>query len=44
MQDKVGPLEDNAGIIITQGFLMPEELNMHFCSVFRREDTTSLPV
>ena len=28
VRDKVGPLEDNAGNIITQGFLMAEELNM----------------
>ena len=41
---KVGPLEDNAGNIITQGFLMAEELNMYFSSVFTREDTCSLPV
>ena len=40
----VGPLEDNAGDIITGGFLMAEELNMHFSSVFTREDTSSLPV
>ena len=32
VRDKVGPLEDNAGNIITQGFLMAEELNMHFSS------------
>ena len=38
------PLEDNAGNIITQGVLMAEELNMHFSSVFTREDTSSLPV
>ena len=37
VRDKVGPLEDNAGNIITQGFLMAEELNMHFSSVFTRE-------
>ena len=30
--------------IITQGFLMTEELNMHFSSVFTREDTSSIPV
>ena len=42
--DKVGPLEDNAGNIITQGCLMAEELNVHFSSVFTREDTSSLPV
>ena len=40
VRDKVGPLEDNAGNIITQGFLMAEELNMHFSSVFTREDTS----
>ena len=43
---KVEPVVDNAGNIITQGFLMAEELNrpMHFSSVFTREDTSSLPV
>ena len=40
----MGPLEDNAGNTITQGFLMTKELNMHFSSVFTREDTCSLPV
>ena len=45
VRDKVGPLEDNAGNIITQGFLMAEELNMHFfSSVFTREDICLLPV
>ena len=44
VRDKVGPLEDNAGDIITDGFLMAEELNMHFSSVFTRENTISLPV
>ena len=44
VRDKVGPLEDNVGNIITQGFLMAEELNMQFSSVFTREDTSSLPV
>ena len=44
VRDKVGPLEDNAGNIITQGFVMAEELNMHFSSVFTREDTSSVPV
>ena len=44
VRDKVGPLEDNAGNIITQGFVKAEELNMHFSSVFTREDTCSLPV
>ena len=44
VRDRVGPLEGNAGNKITQGILMAEELNMHFSSVFTREDTTSLPV
>ena len=43
-RDKVGPLEDIAGDKITEGILMAEELNMHFSSVFTREDTSSLPV
>ena len=30
--------------IITEGCLMAEELNVHFSSVFTREDTSSLPV
>ena len=37
-------MEDNAGNIPTEGLFMAEELNMHFSSVFRREDTSSLPV
>ena len=44
VRDKVGPLEDNAGNIITYGCLMVDELNMHFSSVFTRKDTSSLPV
>ena len=44
VRDKVGPLEDNAGIKISQGCLLAEELNMHFSSVFTREDTSSIPV
>ena len=30
VRDRVGPLEDNVGNIITQGVLKAEELNMHF--------------
>ena len=41
VRDKVGPLEGNAGNIIIQGFVIAEELNMHFSSVFTREDTCS---
>ena len=44
VRDNVGPLEDNAGNIITEGVLMAEKLNMHFSSEFTREDTSSLPV
>ena len=44
VRDRVGPLEDNAGNIIAHGVLMAEELNMHFSSVFTREDSSSLPV
>ena len=35
---------DNSGNIITQELLMAEELNMHFSSVFTRQDTSSLHV
>ena len=44
VRDKVGPLVDNAGNIIIQGFFLAEELNTHFSSVSTREDTSSLPV
>ena len=38
VQDKVGPLEDSAGNIISQGFLMAEDLNGYFSSVFTKEE------
>ena len=44
VQDKVGPLEGSNGNIITEGFLMAENLNEYFSSVFTREDTSALPV
>ena len=44
VHDKVGPLEDSAGNIISQGFLMAEDLNGYFSSVFTKEDISSLPV
>ena len=44
VQDKVGPLEDSAGNIVSQGFLMAEDLNGYFSSVFTKEDISSLPV
>ena len=37
-RDMVGPLEDSGGNIITQGFLMTEDVNGYFSSVFTRED------
>ena len=44
VQDKVGPLEDSAGNIISPGFLIAEDLNGYFSSVFTREDIISLLV
>ena len=41
---KVGPLEDRAGNIISQGFLVAEDLNEYFSTVFTRDDVSSLPV
>ena len=44
VQDKVGPLEGSDGNIITEGFLMADNLNEYFSSVFTREDISTLPV
>ena len=44
VKDKVGPLEDSAGNIVSQGFLMAEDLNGYFSSAFTKEDISSLPV
>ena len=44
VQDKVGPLEGSDGNIITEGFLMADNLNEYFSSVFTREDISILPV
>ena len=44
VRDKVGPLDENAGKVITRGVLMADGLNMHFSSVISRDDTSSLPV
>ena len=44
VQDKVGPLENNRGNIISDGFQMAEVLNEYFSSVFTAEDMSSLPV
>ena len=44
VRDKVGPLENNSGNIISDGFQMAEVLNKYFSSVFTTEDISSLPV
>ena len=44
VRDKVGPLENNRGNIISDGFQMTEVLNEYFSSVFTTEDISSLPV
>ena len=44
VRDKVGPLENNRGNIISDGFQMAEVLNEYFSSVFITEDISSLPV
>ena len=44
IRDKIGPLEDSAGNIISHSVLMAEDLNGYFSSVFTRKDISSLPV
>ena len=44
VRDKVGPLENKSGNIISDGFQMTEVLNKYFSSVFTTEDISSLPV
>ena len=44
VRDKVGPLENNRGNIISDRFQMAEVLNEYFSSVFTTEDISSLPV
>ena len=44
VRDKVGPLENNRGNIISDGFQMAEVLNEYFSSVFTTQDISSLPV
>ena len=44
VRDKVGPLENNSGNIISDGFQMAEVLNEYFRSVFTTEDISLLPV
>ena len=42
VRDKVGPLENNRGNIISDGFQMAGVLNEYFSSVFTTEDISSL--
>ena len=44
VQDNVGPVEDSDRNIITEGFLMVENPNEYFSSVFAMEDISALPV
>ena len=44
VRDKVGPLENNRGNIISDGFQKAEVLNEYFSSVFTTDDISSLPV
>ena len=44
VRDKVGPLENNRGNIISDWCQMAEVLNEYFSSVFTTEDISSLPV
>ena len=44
VRDKVGPLENNRGNIISDGFQMAEVLNEYFSTVFTIKDISSLPV
>ena len=44
VRDKAGPLENNRGHIISDGFQMAEVLNEYFISVFTTEDISSLQV
>ena len=41
VRDKVGPLKNNRGNIISDGFQIAEVLNEYFCSVFTTEDISS---
>ena len=44
VQDKVAPLENNRGNIISDGFQMAEVLSEYFSSVITTEDISSLPI
>ena len=44
VRDNVGPLENNRGNIMSDGFQMAEVLNEYFSSDFTTKDISSLPV
>ena len=44
VRDKVGPLENNRGNIMSDGFQMTEVLNEYFSSVFTTEDISSFSI
>jgi len=44
VQVKVGPLEGSDGNIIREGFIMAENVNVYFNSVFIREDHSPLSI
>ena len=44
VQDNVGPLDGSDGRIISECFLLSENLNEYFISVFTMEDIGALPV
>ena len=44
VRDRVRPLENNSGNIISDGFQMAEGLNEYFGSFFITEDISSLPI
>ena len=44
VRDKVRPLENNSGNIISDVFQMAEVMNEYFSSVFTIDDISSLPV
>ena len=44
VRNKVGPLKNITGTVISDGFQMAEDLNEYFSSVFTKEDISSLPL
>ena len=44
VQNKIGPLEDSSGNIVSAGLLVAEKKNQFFSSVFTLEEVVSLPI